>query len=236
MTHQCVALNEVNAGFDRRSVFDALKCNDVMHHRAVYAQLANILVKLGDNFSMLDIGCADCADILPLLRERCPAEYVGVDSSAEALEQAARNLSDASFASRLICGDYREALHDERSYDVIWMGLFLHHVPTKQKTAVLQQACGLLKRGGLLLAHDPLLREKESRPAFIARLMKHGTRNWPFLEADDLGVACRHWSEHGHQESESTLRALGLQAGFDEVDLLWSDPDEFYGLLMFRRN
>jgi cyclopropane fatty-acyl-phospholipid synthase-like methyltransferase len=236
MTQSSLTQNEVNAGFDRRNVFDTLKSHDVMHHRAVYAELANILMKFNGNFRMLDIGCGDCADILPLLLKRCPDEYVGVDSASEAIAQAACNLAGATFPSHLTCGDYRQALNERCPYDVIWMGLFLHHVPTKQKADFLQKAYGMLKQGGLLLAHDPLLQEKETRSAFIDRLMKHGRSNWPFLAADDLQVACRHWSEHGHQESVSVLRELGLEANFSEVNLLWSDPDKFYGLLMFRRN
>jgi hypothetical protein len=88
----------------------------------------------------------------------------------------------------------------------------------------------------MLLAHDPMLLENEDREAFIARLEGHGRANWTFLTDDDLSVACRHWSEHGHQERFSTLRDFGLDAGFADVRILWTDPDDFYGLLCFRHD
>lgn len=225
----------VQAGFARRSVFTALKDHDVMGHKEVYQRMGRILASHGASAHILDIGCGDCADIFAQLTHRPPAGYVGVDSSAEALANARELAADAPYPVRLLHGDYQEALTGNASFDIIWMGLFLHHLPTNQKRDFLPKARALLKPGGMLLAHDPLLREGEDRSAFIERLEAHGRRHWPFLTADDLDVACRHWSEHGHQESLSTLRDLAVTAGFLDVTTLWSDPGEFYSLLCVRR-
>lgn len=230
------ATNTVQAGFARRDVFDALKAHDVMGHSEVYGLLGESLTGLGRPFRLLDIGCGDCSDILGPLRRFPPSEYVGVDSSAEAIARARRNVLDAKFPWRLLQSDFRQALPRGPEFDVIWMGLFLHHLPTEQKPEFLRRACASLDKGGMLLAHDPLLGENEDREAFITRLEAYGRSNWPFLEEDDLDVACRHWSEHGHQERFSTLRDFALEAGFADTSILWTDPDDFYGLLCFRRN
>lgn len=235
MTHINDVKSDVQAGFALRSVFLALKNHDVMGHKAVYELLEPILAGCPSGYRLLDIGCGDCADILPALHGTSPGEYVGVDSSTEAMGLAARHCAAASFPVRLIQGDFREALGWDQKFDVIWMGLFLHHLPSGLKRDFLLQAHERLNSGGLLLAHDPLLREGEDRGGFIARLEEHGRACWSFLSTEDLDVACRHWGEHGHQECCSDLMHLGHEAGFAEISLLWSDPDAFYGLLRFRR-
>jgi len=227
---------DVQAGFARRAVFDALKAHDIMGHAQVYKTLEHVLTGLGRPFRLLDIGCGDCADILPPLKRNPPEAYVGIDSSAEAVGRALENSADAGFPCRILHGDFREARPGGPAFDIIWMGLFLHHLPTRRKPEFLAQAHEALHAGGMLLAHDPMLLENEDREAFIARLEGHGRANWTFLTDDDLSVACRHWSEHGHQEKFSTLRDFGLDAGFADVRILWTDPDDFYGLLCFRHD
>ena len=228
--------NAVQAGFSRRAVFEALKDHDVMGHSLVYKTLDSVLGGLERPFRLLDIGCGDCADILPPLKRNPPEAYVGIDSSAEAVARALENTAGAGFPCRILHGDFQAALPAGLAFDIIWMGLFLHHLPTERKPWFLARARETLRAGGMLLAHDPMLQENEDRQAFITRLEDYGRANWLFLTADDLSVACRHWSEHGHQERFSTLRDVGLEAGFVDVRMLWTDPDDFYGLLCFRRD
>lgn len=226
----------VQAGFEKRSVFDALKAHDVMCHGRIYALLSRILDGLDRPFRLLDVGCADASNIAHLLAKHRISAYVGVDSSSEALDQALVNLAALPCPVRLIHGDYQQALTaPPASFDIVWMGLFLHHLDHAQKKDFLARASSLLSSHGLLLAHDPLLGEHEDRAAYIERLEKHGQKHWAFLSPEQLAMAGRHWSKHGRQERYSTLLGLGLQAGYQDVTLLWSDPDQFYGLICFQK-
>ena len=225
----------VRAGFQRRNVFNALKAHNVMRHREVYSLLRQILATRNTPFRLLDIGCGDGSDIYPILAESSIAEYFGVDSSGGAIALAGKKFAELSCAVHLIHGDYQEALTiSSASLDIVWMGLFLHHLEHQQKREFLLKARSLLKAGGLLVAHDPLLAESEDRVAYIARLENHGQKNWSFLTQEERAIASQHWSEHGRQERFSTLRELGLAAGFNDVTLNWSDPEEFYGMVIFR--
>lgn len=228
-------MNTVQAGFERRSIFTVLKERQVMGHAQVYEIIGRIFQKQPP-FHLLDVGCGEAADICPALRQSAIRQYTGVDNSPEALAVAEENISHLGCPARLILGDYTKIEElSPGSVDIIWMGLFLHHLDTGQKKAFLRKALDLLSDQGMLLAHDPLLLETESRADFVARIARHGREHWTFLTPNDLEGASRHWTEHGRQESFATLRQMGLDAGFAEVGKLWSDSDRFYGLLLFRR-
>lgn len=228
-------MNTVQAGFERQATFAALKEHQVMGHAQVYEILSRIFRKQPP-FTLIDVGCADAADISSALRQSAIRQYTGVDNSAEALTLAEKNISELNCPTRLILGDYAEIKKNlPGSADIIWMGLFLHHLDTEQKKDFLSKSLELLSDHGMLLAHDPLLLETESREDFRSRLIRHGREHWSFLGPKDLEGASRHWTAHGRQESFATLRQMGLDAGFAAVDLLWSDPNQFYGLLLFRR-
>jgi cyclopropane fatty-acyl-phospholipid synthase-like methyltransferase len=224
----------VQAGFEQRNVFNALKVHNVMYHDEVYPLLRHILATRNTPCHLLDIGCGDGSDIYPVLAESSIAEYVGVDSSGEAIVDAEKNFAELSCTVHLIHGDYQEALRiPPASLDIVWMGLFLHHLEHDQKSEFLLKARSLLKADGLLVAHDPLLAENEDRVAYIARLENHGQKNWSFLSKEERAIASQHWLERGCQERFSTLHELGVVNGFKDVTLNWSDPEEFYGLVIF---
>lgn len=101
----------VNAGFDRRVVFEKLRAANRMHHREVGQALEQFL-KSGFKTPprILDIGCGDARDIAASLKRSCVADYTGIDNSAAALEGARGHLAGGAFSWRLIHGDYAEAL------------------------------------------------------------------------------------------------------------------------------
>lgn len=224
----------VQAGFSLPRIFHALKAHGVMHHARIYPILGTVLAGLNRPFHLLDLGCADASDIGPLLTALPVAGYTGIDTSHDALSNAETTLARLSCPVRLIHGDCSRAWdYPAQSFDFIWMGLFLHHVATEHKSEFLLRLRCLLKPEGMLMVHDPLLQDGEDRASFVQRLEHHGRDHWPFLSRQELILAGRHWHEHGHQESFSSLHAQGMNAGFSEVRLLWSDPEQFYGLLLF---
>lgn len=225
----------VDAGFEARRVFTALKQHDVMHHAAVYAVASGLLRGADRPLRVLDMGCGEAADMARALCGVPVAAYTGVDTSAPALATARQSLAGLGCPVRLVEGDYRRVLDGpEGSVDVIWMGLFLHHLPTPLKGEFLQVAHRLLAPGGMVLAHDPVMDEDEDKESMLARMAALARARWHFLTDGEIAMVHRHWSGHGHQERFSTLRALGEAEGF-EADMVWSDPDRQYSLVRFAR-
>ena len=238
----------VEAGFEARRVFTALKQNDAMHHSAVYGVLSGLLRAFacdaapphgapgrGGALRILDVGCGEAADVVQALEGVTVGAYTGVDTSAPALAEARRHLAVLGCPVTLIEGDYCLALNTSQgSVDVLWMGLFLHHLPRALKADFLHTAHGLLASGGMVLAHDPIMGEDDTRETMLARMEAIGRERWHFLTLEEVGMVHRHWSCHGHQERFSDLCALGEAAGFD-VDMVWHDADNTYGLVRFMR-
>lgn len=229
--------HEVKAGFEKWSVFEKAKKANRMCHAEAYQGLREILTeKCTPCPRILDIGCGDADDISLILKDLPVSEYIGIDNSPQVLGQARSHLYQrVSCTWQLICADYTEALHSiEPPLDVIWLGLFLHHLPQEQKRAFFQQAFTLLSPAGAVICHDPVLLETENRAGFLERI-SHACRNWQELTPDEKEMLCRHWSDHGRQEHIRMLEEIAGESGFSQTQILWRDPDVFYALLAFRR-
>ncbi|MCU0559360.1 MAG: class I SAM-dependent methyltransferase [Desulfobacterales bacterium] len=226
----------VHAGFERWAVFAKIRAADRMHHRAVGRALEKLLIAgFGRPPRILDVGCGDARDIAAILKRCTVAEYTGIDNSSVALECACGRLAGGAFPRRLIHGDYAEALATlAPAFDLIWLGLFLHHLSSEQKRELFRRTMGLLAEDGSLFVHDPVLLETEDREGFLGRIGREAL-GWPELTAEERDMLGRHWSQHGRQERISRLEEMAILAGFSEAQVQWRDPLELYALLAFGR-
>jgi len=226
----------VQAGFERWAVFEKIRAANRMHHREVGEALEQVLAAgFEQPPRLLDIGCGDARDISAILKRVSAGDYIGIDNSAAALDGARVNLADCPCPWRLIHGDYAEILATVTApFDLLWLGLFLHHLDSRQKQDFFERAAELLSPAGRVLAHDPVLLENEDRDGFIERIHR-ASSTWPELAPEEREVLARHWSQHGRQERLSRLREMAFHAGFSEIEILWRDPMEFYALVAFRR-
>jgi SAM-dependent methyltransferase len=233
MTHDP---SEVKAGFERWTVFEKIRAANRMHHREVGQTLELVLTSgFRKPPRILDIGCGDAREISGVLKRISAKDYTGIDNSAPVLAGARANLESGAFPWRLIHGDYAEALSTlVGPFDLIWLGLVLHHLSSEQKQVFFQRAAHLLSEDGVLLAHDPVLAENEDRNGFIERVQRLSS-TWPELAPEERTMLARHWSQHGRQERISRLKEMASRAGFSEMGILWRDAGEFYALVEFRR-
>ena len=225
----------VNAGFDQWVVFEKARAANRMHHREAYDTIARAFAGFENPPRILDLGCGDGRDIANIIKRNPAAEYVGIDNSIEALDQARTNLAELECPGRLLYADYTEAFKlDSASFDIILLGLFLHHLPEEEKRDFFQQAARLLSPQGLVLAHDPVLLETEEREEFLERIAR-ACQGWPELNAPEKEVLARHWSRHGRQERISRLQEMAGRAGLSRTTILWRDPERFYVVMAFQR-
>jgi SAM-dependent methyltransferase len=149
----------VQAGFERWEVFEKIRAANRMHHREVGETLEQVLASGFDQPPrILDIGCGDARDISGILKRVSARDYAGIDNYATALDSARANLAGCPCPWKLIHGDYAEALVTVVApFDLLWLGLFLHHLDSKQKQDFFERAAELLGPAGRVLAHDPVL-------------------------------------------------------------------------------
>ena len=229
---------EVRAGFERWAVFERARAANRMRHAEAGEALAAVLDAWnGKAPRILDLGCGDARDMARVLAGRAVAAYTGVDDNPEVLAQADRNLGSAGCPVRLVQGDYAKALQaPDASLDLVWAGLFLHHLDEPRKRALFEALAGLLAPGGLFVAHDPVRMPGETKPEFIRRLLDDCRDHWTELAPEEKEILYRHWDGgHGHAVEIAHLEGLAREAGFAGPDLLWADPDQFYAVMAFRR-
>lgn len=225
----------VNANFDRWKVFQLARAHNYLRHCETHRALRRSLLRTQPGpFTVLDLGCGDAREMARTLHYLHVTRYVGVDTSPDLLAVAGKNLGALLVRCSLREQDALAFLRGRGArVDVIWLGLFLHHFPRSLKRELFTLARQRLRPSGCLLAHDPLLREDETRAGYLQRLARACRREWRAIAPADKAVLHRHWSRHGWQERFSTLARLAHRAGFSRSEILYRDPQDFYALTGF---
>ncbi len=118
-----------------------------------YSKLfAKEYIRYQTNEKILDIGCGP-ADILKFLPKE--ADYTGIDMNKDYIMNASRRYPDKNF----VCADITTnsfALENELFDTVFFIGV-QHHLTDSEMEATLRFAKSKLKKGGRLLALEPVV-------------------------------------------------------------------------------
>ena len=169
-----------------------------MHERLAFVKLQPDTV--------LDLGCGEGADLMPLKQQYPQARVVGIDASS-AMLRAARDRQDAAMSSMsrllkkwlpvragagsgsaenagLLCGDFSQLPFANAAADLVWSNLALHWHP--QPDRVFAEWRRVLRVEGLLMfscfGPDTF---KELRAAFAAA--DDGAHALSFVDMHDFG-------------------------------------------------
>ncbi|WP_161596205.1 class I SAM-dependent methyltransferase [Rhodanobacter glycinis] len=164
------------------------------------------LARLAPDETILDVGCGTGSLALAAkARVDAGGTVHGIDASKEMIEQASRKAQ-----RRRVPVDFRiatvEALpFQERSFDVVFSTLMLHHLPRPLRRACASEIARVLKPGGRVLItdfHPPARR----RMGWVAHLHRHGSvkveevhellvsTGFRMLESGDVGVGDLHFT------------------------------------------
>jgi ubiquinone/menaquinone biosynthesis C-methylase UbiE len=112
---------------------------------------------------VLDVGCGT-GTLAVLVKTRHPdVDYAGVDPDPRALARAAAKALRAGVTVRFELGFGDALAHPDATFDRVFSSLMFHHVPTREKPAVLAEIRRVLAPGGRLefadiaVDHDGLL-------------------------------------------------------------------------------
>ncbi len=103
--------------------------------------------------SLLDVGCGPGSLTIDLAERVAPGRVLGIDLSAEAIEEAsaageAATRSNASF----VIGDFRSAPLEPASFDIVHAHQVLQHL--RQPVDALERMGHLVRPGGIVAARD----------------------------------------------------------------------------------
>ena len=225
----------VHAFFAQWEIYRLCIEHNTLHHREVGGILRRELLARRAPFTFLDLACGDAELTAAALRDSAISAYTGVDFSAPALSLAANKIADLGCPRRLQEADFTGFLRRNReSFDVIYLGLSLHHLETGTKREMMTHLRRAAAPGGAFYLFEPVLHAGESRAGYVARwtaAMDGPYAPFPPAARDALR---EHVRESERPESAGEYLSAAEAAGFRDGEILFTDPDNFYCLFRFR--
>jgi SAM-dependent methyltransferase len=129
---------------------------------------AYLLPHLRCGMSLLDVGCGPGTITFDLARRLAPGLVVGVDLSADVIEQAARARADGLDNVDLVVGDFRAL--DRGTFDVVHAHQVLQHL--SDPVGALRAMGRLTRPGGIVAVRD------SDYPAMLWAPASEGLERW----------------------------------------------------------
>jgi SAM-dependent methyltransferase len=210
--------------------------NDYLSHRQAYATLHDYLLENYPRpFRLLDLACGDASSCAKALHDTAISEYVGVDLSGTALTLAHDKLHPLGCQVQLVQQDFADyAEHCQQHFDVIWIGLSLHHLPRKAKQRLFRELHRMLADGGSLLIYEPTLDGDESHDTFMRRTARLIHDQWQALDQDERVEIYNHIHHCDLPEALAVWEQLARNAGFAGMRQLFVDTPRMYRLYRFQ--
>jgi ubiquinone/menaquinone biosynthesis C-methylase UbiE len=222
----------VRAFFDQWHIYRRVLELDYLHHRDAYAALARALAKRERPFSFLDLGAGDAVCTIRALASLPVSRYEAVDLSAVALKLAEENAASLACAKTFAHADFVDRIGaGGESFDVIFIGLSLHHLPARDKRIFFPKLRALLAEGGSFFCYEPIREPDESREAVLARWWRHVEATWTELSSTELASVKDHVFGNDYPEPVVDFEAMAREGGFRDFAMLHVDAQRLYALL-----
>ena len=204
------------------SLYDHITEHNYMFHQEIYDELAELLKQRHDagQYRMLDLGCGNARYLVPALLKAMPAHYQGVDLSQVALDEAAGYLAELPSVT-LTHGDLLQAVESTSdTWDVIFTGYALHHLPAEDKARFFQAAARCLSPGGWLVMVDVVRQEEQSREHYLEGYLKFMRETWVKVPPEQLDEACAHVESYDFPETLSALDEMARVTGLNKSNVI----------------
>ena len=233
---------------------NSVSANCLFHYEA-YAAAHSFLLSLQNPFSFLDLGCGDAVKSTSILSNLSVNYYHGVDISSFSLKKAESNYvqQNISAPAKFTIADFldfiqsnsnqydnvttiineNERLMNDLNYDIIFIGLSLHHLPIHDKIKFLSATIQRLSPGGSLLIYEPTLSPGISLSIYNDMIEEHFRQNCTILTSAQIITTMTHIRTSDYPELISTYQTIGISAQFKDVKVLYSSPGSYYSLIAF---
>jgi ubiquinone/menaquinone biosynthesis C-methylase UbiE len=225
----------VHTFFSQWEIYRLCIEHNTLFHREVGAILHREMLERNGPFTFLDLACGDADLTAAALRDTAISAYTGVDFSAPAVALAANRIAELGCPRTLHEADFTDFLRQNKeSFDVIYLGLSLHHLDSAMKREMMTHLRRATAPGGTYYLFEPFLHAGENRDGYVARWA--GAMDGPY---DPFPEAARnalrdHVRESEKPESKDEYLSAARAAGFQDGEVLFTDPDNFYSLFRFR--
>ena len=215
------------------ATYQKLVDSDAVSHKAVGDRLGAALNDgFHQPFQMLEIACGDASLMRRVLPGTAAGHYHGIDLAEPALELAAKNLADVSFAVDLDHRDFVAAMNERQEpADVSFCSLSIHHLPTENKLELLEA----IRRStrSFLMIYEPTRLDQEDRASYLDRFTAVNRPLWTMLTSAEWDQIEHHVRSCDLPETSEAWLALGREAGFARAGQLFVDPTNFYRLYRY---
>ncbi|MBI3797087.1 MAG: carboxy-S-adenosyl-L-methionine synthase CmoA [Deltaproteobacteria bacterium] len=171
-----------NFAFDRDAalVFDDMLTRSVPFYAEIQRMIGEIAADFAvDGTNIYDLGCSLCTTFLQLQRLEREVTFIGIDASAEMLEQGRQNLDHHHFSRpyHLLCQDLEQSFTVENA-SVAILNLTLQFIRPLRRDAFMRTVAeGLNKNGCLILVEKVLSDESLLNRLFIKYYYELKKRN-----------------------------------------------------------
>ena len=123
----------------------------------------------------------------------------------------------------------------EPPLDVVWVGLSLHHLDTREKADFMKRLYSALSEDGVFLIYEPVYIEGENREAYFERIKVVIESTWTGLSQEETETLLEHVKTTELPETTDTWIGLGKDAGFKTAGKIFSEPSGLYSIFMYRK-
>ncbi|MFM8459587.1 MAG: class I SAM-dependent methyltransferase [Chthoniobacterales bacterium] len=224
----------VHAFFSQWEIYRLCIEHNTLFHREVGEILRRELVARTEPFTFLDLACGDAELTAAALRGTKVCSYTGVDFSAPALALAGNKTAELRCPRSLHEADFTRFLRENKqTFDVVYLGLSLHHLERENKKATMKHLCRAVAPGGTLYLFEPILDGGESREGYVARWAAAMDGPYDLFPAEARAALRDHVTESERPESAKDYHGFAREAGFTAAEILFTDLGHFYCLFKF---
>jgi SAM-dependent methyltransferase len=191
------------------------------------------LLKSQSSFRFLDVACGDASSTARALSGSQVRGYEGVDLSPIAIALAQQTLHRVlTCPVELWQEDLVSALTRlEGPYDVVWIGLSLHHFRAAEKVSILRRIRRLAPSGKLVV-YENASPDGETREGWMARWDAQRP-DWTALSDDEWEAITAHVHAADYPETVTGWREIGNEAGFPSAQELFRCSRDLFRVFVF---
>lgn len=215
--------------FDSWATYQKIIANNYMKHHELFAKLGELLNSLSaeSSFKFLDVGCGDAFYSAQTLSCLPSVEYFGIDSSAQALHEAKKNLANNKISqASLIFGDLSiildEMVAKPQKFNVILSSFCLHHYQTAEKLAIYSKIKNILAENGVFVIIDIFRTDAQNRHDYLTHTMGDFYRSLSNLSQNEIINIREHVESSDYPNTHFETQEAILSQGFTEVGSYFS--------------